>query len=209
MKNIIFIGAGGHSISVKDSLSTEYNLIGYIDENKTGMFNGLPIFGSSFNDIANREEYCYFITIGDNESREKWYKTLCNLKLKTINIFDNTSNISKYAIIGNGNFFGKNSIVSANTIIGDNNIINTKALIEHECKIGNNCHISTNAVVNGNVAIGNNVFLGSTSVCIGQLSIGSHTTIGAGAVVINSIGNNCVAVGVPAKVIKTYGVLYE
>lgn len=56
--------------------------------------------------------------------------------------------------------------------------------IDSEIIIGDNCYISTGVTILGPVKIGNNV------------------TIGAGAVVVNDIPDNCVVVGVPAKIIK-------
>ena len=52
------------------------------------------------------------------------------------------------------------------------------------CKVGNNCMIGAGAVILGNITIGNNV------------------QIGANAVVIHDVPDNCIAVGVPARVIE-------
>lgn len=54
-----------------------------------------------------------------------------------------------------------------------------------QIKIGNNVHIGTNAIIMPNVIIGNNVI------------------IGCGAVVTKNIPDNSIAVGVPARIIKT------
>ena len=55
----------------------------------------------------------------------------------------------------------------------------------------------------GTPVIGKNVFLGAGCVVIGDISIGDGSVIGANAVVTKSIPPNSVAVGVPARVIKT------
>lgn len=51
--------------------------------------------------------------------------------------------------------------------------------------------------------IGNNVTLGANVIIIGNIKIGDNVTIGAGSVVVKDIPANSVAVGNPAKVIKT------
>lgn len=51
--------------------------------------------------------------------------------------------------------------------------------------------------------IGNNVSLGANVVIIGGVKIGNNVTIGAGSVVVKDIPDNSVAVGNPAKIIKT------
>jgi len=50
--------------------------------------------------------------------------------------------------------------------------------------------------------IGKNVLIGANVVILPGVSIGENSVIGAGAVVTESIPNNSLAVGVPAKVKK-------
>lgn len=51
--------------------------------------------------------------------------------------------------------------------------------------------------------IGNNVSLGANVVIVGGVKIGNNVTIGAGSVVVKDIPDNSVAVGNPARVLKT------
>lgn len=53
------------------------------------------------------------------------------------------------------------------------------------------------------VHIGKNVWIGAGSVILPGVSIGDNSVIGAGSVVTKSIPENVVAVGSPARVIKT------
>lgn len=55
----------------------------------------------------------------------------------------------------------------------------------------------------GRPTIGDNVLIGANCVIIGGISIGSNVIIGAGSVVVKDIPDNSVAVGNPARVIKT------
>lgn len=56
--------------------------------------------------------------------------------------------------------------------------------------------------VKGTVEIGNNVWLGENSVILPNVNIGNNVTVGANAVVTKDLPDNCVAAGVPAKVIR-------
>lgn len=60
-----------------------------------------------------------------------------------------------------------------------------------------------NLYVKGSVQIGRNVWLGRNVCVMPGVVIGDGTIIGANAVVTKDIPNKAVAVGVPAKVIKT------
>lgn len=53
------------------------------------------------------------------------------------------------------------------------------------------------------IAIGDNVYIGIRAIILPGVTIGANSVIGAGAVVTRSIPENSVAVGVPAKVIKS------
>lgn len=52
------------------------------------------------------------------------------------------------------------------------------------------------------VTIGDHVWIGSHVVICKGVTIGSHSIVAAGAVVVRSLPPNCVAAGIPAKVVK-------
>jgi acetyltransferase-like isoleucine patch superfamily enzyme len=89
-------------------------------------------------------------------------------------------------------------------------------------RIGNDCHITAGVqfvthdggtlvlrkeVVDlewsAPIVIGNDVYIGIRSTILPGVTIGNRCVIGAGAVVTRSIPDNCVAVGVPARIIKS------
>ena len=89
------IGAGGHAESVADSIDTDqYELVGFVDSNKTGSHMGLPILGKEIIDIPDYRNNVYFVSIGDVGYREMWFKKLRELQLPIINIIDKTALIS-------------------------------------------------------------------------------------------------------------------
>ena len=55
--------------------------------------------------------------------------------------------------------------------------------------------------VYGCIEIGNNVMIGANSIILPNVKIGSNVIIGAGAVVTKDIPDNCVAGGIPCKVL--------
>ena len=204
MEKLIIIGAGGYSKSVIDSLNYEqYELIGFIDNytlKETHL--GYPIIASNIDDIKNANQYVYFIAIGDNKNRLRWYNKLIKRELHVISVIDKTALVSNNSRLDKGCFIGKMAIINSGVIIGENCIINTKSLVEHGCRIGSNSNVSTNAVLNGDVCIGNATFVGSSSVVNGQIKIGNNVIIGSGTVVINNVEDNVTLVGVPGRIIR-------
>lgn len=59
------------------------------------------------------------------------------------------------------------------------------------------------------IVVGDNVYFGNNVIVLPGVTIGSNVVIGAGAVVSRDIPDNCVAVGVPAKAIKTADEYFE
>lgn len=53
------------------------------------------------------------------------------------------------------------------------------------------------------IIVGSKVYIGNNAIILPGVSIGNNVVIGAGAVVTKDIPDNSVAVGVPARVIKT------
>jgi maltose O-acetyltransferase len=52
------------------------------------------------------------------------------------------------------------------------------------------------------ISIGNNVWIGGNVTILPGVSIGNNSIIGAGAVVTKDVQENCIAAGVPARVIR-------
>lgn len=81
-------------------------------------------------------------------------------------------------------------------------------VIHPRCTIGDNCYIGPGTVIGGTSGkydvpkIGRNVFVGVGAKILGPISIGDNSVIGANAVVIDDIPSRCLAVGIPAKIIK-------
>ena len=53
------------------------------------------------------------------------------------------------------------------------------------------------------IVVGNNVYIGTDTIILPGVTIGNNVVIGAGAIVSRDIPDNSLAVGVPARVIKT------
>lgn len=113
--------------------------------------------------------------------------------------------------IGNNCCFGKmNHITCCNKITIGNGVLTGMYVL-----ISDNSHGEINAEVlstppqdrqlvsKGEVVIGNNVWIGDKAAILAGVHIGDGAIIGANSVVTKDIPVNCVAVGIPAKVIRS------
>lgn len=210
MKKIVLIGAGGHCKVIIDIIKStnEYEIIGITDKVAKGNLIDIPILGDDSileNLHKSGVEYA-FIGLGamyNLQLRNKLYEMLKSIGFKIPILIHKNVILSPNVSIGEGTCIMPGVIINSDASIGKNCIINTSAVIEHECIIGDNTHISPNVSIAGGVIIGFNSHIGIGSCIIQEKVIGNNVTIGAGAVVVDNINDNSVAVGVPAKVIKT------
>ena len=103
-----------------------------------------------------------------------------------------------------------NSYIPYTAEIGKGTVFGYKGIgvvVHSHARIGENCVISQNVTLGGREGhkgvpnIGNNVHIGAGAIILGGVKIGNNAVIGAGAVVLSDIPENCVAAGVPAKVL--------
>lgn len=130
--------------------------------------------------------------------------------------------------VGEGGFIGRNSILSCKNgdiVLGDRvNIgFNSEVFSGSRVIFGSDCLLAAYSYVVGGghrfddataavldqehvsegIEIGDGVWLGAGVKVMDGIRIGSGTVVGAGAVVTHSLGDNVIAVGVPAKVMRS------
>jgi len=96
------------------------------------------------------------------------------------------------------------------TDIGAFTYINAKfgVVLEDEVQIGSHCSIYSVSTIDnkqGKVVLKKNCKVGSHSTVMPGVTIGENAIVGAHSFVTCDIPDNCVAVGVPAKVIRKLG----
>lgn len=218
-KKILLVGAGGHCLSVLDSLLSSYNYqaVGIVlkDHKKkdevqvSGSDNimGIPIVGND-DDLKRlylegyTEAFVAVGSIGDVSLRKKLYQLIKNSGFNIPNIIDKTSIVSPYANLGEGIYIGKNAVVNAYANIGNFTIINTSSIIEHECIIKDYVHIAPGSIISGKVFVGENTHIGAGSVIKQGIHVGSSSMIGMGSVVLRDIRDRITAFGNPCEEVK-------
>jgi sugar O-acyltransferase (sialic acid O-acetyltransferase NeuD family) len=120
-----------------------------------------------------------------------------------------TSTISSSCYIGNYNNSIREGVNIMQKVVITNDVhiskgclVNQLSSIGHDVVIGEFTEICPSVSISGNCNIGSNVFVGTNATILPNVIIGNNTIIGAGAVVNKNLPENCVAVGIPAKIIK-------
>jgi len=211
-KSVVLIGAGGSGREVLEILKDlnkkrkPWDILGFIDENEKlhgKTINGYPVLGGiDWLKIQNPRPSC-ICTINDCEPRKKVVQKLNRLGVEFVNAIHPSTYIGDSVHLGKDIIIYAGSLLTANIEVGDHVHINFSCGIGHDAVIGPYSTISGLVNINGNVRLGEGVFVGSGATVIPEMSIGNWAVIGAGAVVVRDIPGKVVAVGVPARPIKT------
>lgn len=107
--------------------------------------------------------------------------------------------VSRSASIGPASYLGESAVVRSNATVGRGALVNAGAVVSHDCAIGEFVTFGPNAATGGHVTIGAKTTIGVGASVRPWVRIGDQCEIGAGAAVASDIGNDMVAVGVPAR----------
>jgi sugar O-acyltransferase (sialic acid O-acetyltransferase NeuD family) len=213
MKRVVIIGAGGHGREVADILrhqsqhGPDLSVLGFVVDEPglhAEVVNGLPVLGDwAWFETVDKSEIRVVCAVGLPQTRKRLVERARSTGLSFINAVSPLAHLSPYAKTGEGLMLFPHSFASADSFIGDHVIVNVAATISHDTKIGSHGTLNPGVHLAGNVTIGEGCYLGIGSSVIQGVAIGAWTTLGAGCVVIRDLPENVVAVGVPARIIRT------
>lgn len=206
------IGAGGHGRVVRELVELQSGLtpVAFYDGERAKwgqIIDGTPVVGSVDElRTSKRPVDALVVAIGlDNRRRAKLFEEMTELGYEMVTVIHPHSAVSPATVTGRGFVGMAGIIVNPGTEIGDDVCVNTGASVDHDCQLGNHCSVFPNASVAGGVRIGRFACICQNASVNQYLSIGAGTIVGAGAVVLKDLPDDVVAVGVPARVIRSIG----
>ena len=171
-KNIIIYGAGGFGSEVAwlieriNKTGPEWNILGFVDDVKTGMYgkevNGYKLFSGKEWFAENKEEVYVTCPVGSSKGRRSMHQYLAqypNVKLATL--IDPSVIIGRTSVVGTGAIICCGTRITVNAKIGKGVVINTGSSVGHSSEVGDYCTLLTNVMVSGTVKIGENSEIGS------------------------------------------------
>jgi sugar O-acyltransferase (sialic acid O-acetyltransferase NeuD family) len=217
MTKIVILGAGGLAREVLDivdkitlhqpSTPDRMEVLGFIDENPVThgkTLNGRPVLGDfswfSKVDVSNIKAVC---GIGNNEARRKVTKKAEKRGIEFVNVIHPNVQIGYDVELGKGVVICAGVILTCNIRIGNHVYINLDCTIGHDSILEDYVNLAPSVNVSGNCKLLEGVHVFTNAVVIPPVTVGKWSTIGAGAIVLKDVPDYSVAVGVPAKVIKS------
>lgn len=206
LRRVILIGAGGHAKVIADILKKDrtMDIVGCTDNNPGSDLLGIPILGddSILPELYDQGIRHAFVAVGDNRLRSLLAQKVTRIGFELVNAMSPHAYVADSVELGNGIAVMAGAVIHAEARIGDCTIINTQASVDHECVIGEGCHIAPGSTLSGNVTVGSGTFLGTGTKVIDGIRIGAWSMIGAGSIVVRDLPDGCLAMGVPARVVR-------
>lgn len=198
---LMIIGAGGHGKVVANIAKLNgYTEIYFLDDDTSKEYIGEYKIVGTINDIDKyKDEYNFFVAIGDNEIRERISSKLSESSIKQPVLVHPSAVIDETVQFSEGIVVMANVVINADTKISRGVIINTSSSVDHDCTIDEFTHICPGVHIAGTVNIGKNVWIGIGSSIINNVSVCDNCIIGAASIVVKDIDAKGTYFGCPAR----------
>ncbi len=214
-KSLIIVGGGGLCREViwlagecfdPGDPSADWRVKGVLDDTpeKQGQsYCNVPVIGT----IMDWEKFqdCYFVVaIGSPRGRRSVVERMLSQgDVNFATLVHRSVRKSEFVTIGGGSIVTAGCILTTQITFGMHTICNLASTIGHDVVTGDYCTLAPHVAVSGNVTIGDGVEVGTGAIIIEKLKLGKGCFVGAGAVVSKDLPEDTLAVGCPARSIKT------
>lgn len=202
----IIVGAGTYGQVYAEYLKDEYQIIGFIDDDRRLLgteINNIEVLGN-FEYLLNQidKNINVFVPIGNNHVRANLLKKIIEKGFNTPNFIHKNTDIHSSVKIGKCVYILPGTNVMPFTTIGDYVLISMGVNIAHHTTVDEACFFSQGSNIGASIHFKNNVFCGiASTVMTGVKTVGENSLIGAGAVIIRDVEDGATVVGNPGKVI--------
>lgn len=204
-RKVAILGAGGHALSVADACaSMGLNIVGFIARQSPSInTRGIPVV--SHLDDLDLNSVEVVLGIGSNFAREDAYREAISKhpEARFTSVIHSSACVSPHATIKHGCVVLAQSSVGPECTVREGSLINTGASLDHESVLEAFASLGPGAHTGGRVAIGQRSVIGLNAGILQGRSVGADSVIGAQSLVTSDIESGVVAVGSPARVIRT------
>ena len=205
---VVVVGASGHAAVCIDLLMAGgLEVAGAIGNPRAGGRLQVPLLGGEDElegAAAGSGATSAFVAIGDNRARARVAAQARALGFTLVNAVSPDARLSPTVELGCNVAVMAGAVVNAYTRLGDGVIVNTGATVDHDGVIGDWVHVAPGCHLSGAVTLGEGVFLGVGSSVIPGCTVGAWTQVVAGGVVVGDLPAGVLAVGVPARVVRSF-----
>lgn len=143
------------------------------------------------------------IAAGDPGLRARLRARVAAAGMRLVTVVHPSAVVSPGAVLGEGTVVLAGAVLSDNPVVGANCWVGLAAVITHDTTIGDDSLIGGRSAVGAEVRVGERTVIGWGTIIGPRRRVGADSAVGFGSNVIHDIPDGVVAVGNPAKVIKS------
>jgi sugar O-acyltransferase (sialic acid O-acetyltransferase NeuD family) len=210
MKRVLIFGGLGEATSIGAAMidankrgSTEYELVGYINDTCIGeTMDGYPVLGGRKDIPRFIEEGFYFLNtvykVDHQQERQIVFDGL-NIPLERLATFVHPlAYVSPNVTLSPGCVVMPGVTISSSTTFGICCRIMSGSFVGHDTQVGSHVFFAANSCVGSNSLVEDWVYFGFNCTTKGMLKFGKFSVVGMGAVVVKSVEPFQIVKGNPA-----------
>jgi acetyltransferase EpsM len=147
--------------------------------------------------------YAILVSVARNDVRQRIVLELTQRAATLSGVQHPSAILSRHATIHPTAQIMAGVVVNAGAVVSAHAVLNTSCIVEHDAEVAEFTHIGPGAVIAGAAVIEQAAFVASAATVCPFVRVGTGSTLGAGAVALRDVPSFSVAVGVPAKTIRT------
>ena len=201
-EKVLVIGAGGLAKEVADLIgAVGHQIEAFYAEPAAQVLH--PIAGAPLvRDLDAVKTGFAVIAIGDTAARKRFHSELRE-RFEFPVLVHPSAVVSSSARLADGALVMQNAVVNADAEVGAAALVNVACYVAHDCRVGAYVHLAGVCQLGGGAVVEEGAFCGTATVVLPNLTVGAWSVCGAGAVVTKSVPDRTLAVGVPARVIRS------
>jgi sugar O-acyltransferase (sialic acid O-acetyltransferase NeuD family) len=199
VKQVIIIGAGGHSAEIGDYFQYatkklpdfDLEIVGYIDDNALS-YGNYDFTASFLGDIQShsvQKDLYYIMGIANLKYRRPIIERFLTEGAVFTNFIHPDTYISPSSKIGNGVVIAPGVNIGPKVSIGDFTLINSRSSMGHDTEVGRYNFICPNVCFSGFTTVGEENLFGINSATIPGIKVGNRNKIAAGMVLDKNVGD--------------------
>lgn len=206
-KPVLILGTRLLAVEVMDQITDmpEYEVAGFVENMNREIvgkeLEGFPVYW--IDDVGKFVKTHVATCALSTTLRKSYVEHALGMGLRFQTLIHPTARVSSRAKLGDGCFVSAMAAIGTHTTLGRSVFVNRGASIGHHTTIGDYCTIQPGTNVAGAITIGEQSYLGMSAIILDKHTIGRGCVVGAGAVVTHDLPDRVMALGVPAKIVKT------
>lgn len=211
-RRVLVAGSSGHARVVIDILSQTRDTVvsGIVDSYASvgSLCAEVPVLGSErdlLRLVLDHGIDGVVVAIGDNYVRMQMADELRRIVpgIRFVNAIHPMAYVAANVRLGEGVVIMAGAVVNSGCAVKNHCVINTNASLDHDSVMEAYSSLAPNSAAGGNVVVGEFTAISMGVNVIHGISIGAHTVVGAGAAVVRDLPSHVVAVGVPARPVRS------